>query len=333
MQHTRRLNARFGESERRRASSDLGPTWQTSTGISRGLWVVHAFRARRECQCGAEAHMRFTVACVKHAVNISLPSAGAVQMLSEKKRITAKLGGGGGWGWTRRCLRPEASIWGRLTSSEQPCGGVGGGRLKTRRWGRCNGGQAPLLTDEGSQRRGRKYEGATTTTTAATAAAVATHASHLADRVGSSDHMVGWRRDVMSLSQLGSTSWSLSSMHTHTRVPYTHKCMNGDAVVPYVCCLLSGWHINGGILSGRACVHNRFTWREAWFRCISVCQGGTRRQSRQTWLTSSLPHINTGSWHFRSFNSIPVTWSHISIPNDFFLNLLQFAVNKCQNST
>lgn len=47
------------------------------------------------CQRGAEVHVRFTVACVKHAVNINLPSAGAVQMLSEKKRIRAKLGGGG----------------------------------------------------------------------------------------------------------------------------------------------------------------------------------------------------------------------------------------------
>lgn len=44
----------------------------------------------------AEVHARFTVACVKHGVNISLPSAGVVQMLSEKKRIRAKLSGGEG---------------------------------------------------------------------------------------------------------------------------------------------------------------------------------------------------------------------------------------------
>lgn len=76
----------------------------------------------------------------------------------------------------------------------------------------------------------------------AAAAAVATHASHMADGVGSSAHMGGWRRDVTSPSQFGSTSWSLSSMHTHThtRVPRTHECMNVDAVVPYVRCLPSG---------------------------------------------------------------------------------------------
>lgn len=34
----------------------------------------------------------------RRGVNISVPSAGAVQMLSEKKRIRAELGGGGGGG-------------------------------------------------------------------------------------------------------------------------------------------------------------------------------------------------------------------------------------------
>lgn len=50
----------------------------------------------------SELHVRFTVARVKHGVNITLPSVGAVQMLSEKKRIRAKVGrpeeGGGGGG-------------------------------------------------------------------------------------------------------------------------------------------------------------------------------------------------------------------------------------------
>lgn len=54
------------------------------------------YGVRPKCQRGAEVRAWFTVACVKHGVNISLPSAEAVQMLSEKKRIRAELGGGEG---------------------------------------------------------------------------------------------------------------------------------------------------------------------------------------------------------------------------------------------